>query len=176
MVCSVQRLDRTSTTSLTCDSVKQSSRDARRRGRRRRRTDELLGYEALPDVECQADWILAEIGIEFRGDDVALSLFRDAGASVDGARVRFDRGHARALCSTAPAAFRLHARDPERSVTLGGDHIVLMPGYGSPFVTDLDRGRRYASLDDFRYFVKLTYLSPCCTIPAGPSASRSTSR
>ncbi len=35
-----------------------------------------------------------------------------------------------------------------------------MPGYGSPFVTDLDRGRRYASLEDFRNFVKLTYMSP----------------
>ena len=54
----------------------------------------------------------------------------------------------------------MHGRDPERSVTLGGDHIVLMPGYGSPFVTDLDRGRRYASLEDFRNFVKLTYMSP----------------
>ena len=35
-----------------------------------------------------------------------------------------------------------------------------MPGYGSPFVTDLDRGRRYASMDDFRNFVKLTYMTP----------------
>ena len=128
--------------------------------RRRIPSYELLGDEALCDIEGQADWILAEIGIEFRGDEVALSLLKDAGASVDGPRVRFDRGHARALCSTAPATFRLHGRDPERTVTLGGDHVVFMPGYGSPFVTDLDRGRRYASLDDFRNFVKLTYLSP----------------
>ena len=128
--------------------------------RRRIPSYELLGDEALCDIEGQADWILAEIGIEFRGDEVALSLLKDAGASVDGPRVRFDRGHARALCSTAPPTFRLHARDPERTVTLGGDHVVFMPGYGSPFVTDLDRGRRYASLDDFRNFVKLTYLSP----------------
>ena len=128
--------------------------------RRRIPAYELLADEALCDIEEQADWILAEIGIEFRGDEAAQSLFRDAGCSVDGPRVRLDRGHARALCSTAPAAFRLHGRDPERTVTLGGDHIVLMPGYGSPFVTDLDRGRRYASLEDFRNFVKLTYLSP----------------
>ena len=128
--------------------------------RRRIPSYELLGDEALCDIEGQADWILAEIGIEFRGDEVALSLLKDAGASVDGPRVRFDRGHARALCSTAPATFRLYGRDPERTVTLGGDHVVFMPGYGSPFVTDLDRGRRYASLDDFRNFVKLTYLSP----------------
>ena len=128
--------------------------------RRRIPAYELLADEALSDIEGQADWILAEIGVEFRGDEAALSLFRDAGATVDGPRVRFDRGHARALCSTAPATFRLHGRDPERTVTLGGDHVVFMPGYGSPFVTDLDRGRRYASLDDFRNFVKLTYLSP----------------
>ncbi len=163
---------------MTNDSNKQGSRKLRRRGGRRRAAGdssvpaptpqprrripayELLADEALCDIEEQADWILAEIGIEFRGDEAALSLFRDAGCSVDGPRVRFDRGHARALCSTAPAAFRLHGRDPERTVTLGGDHIVLMPGYGSPFVTDLDRGRRYASLEDFRNFVKLTYLSP----------------
>ena len=169
---------RASAASVTGDSVKQGSVHARRRGRRRRAARkppvsaplpqprrripayDLLPDEALCDIEEQADWILAEVGIEFRGDEAALSLFRDAGASVDGPRVRFDRGHARALCSTAPAAFRLHARDPERSVTLGGDHIVLMPGYGSPFVTDLDRGRRYASLEDFRNFVRLTYLSP----------------
>ncbi|NIA71701.1 trimethylamine methyltransferase family protein [Pelagibius litoralis] len=120
----------------------------------------LLDEESLIAIEEQADWILSRIGVEFRGDDTALALFREAGATVEGARVRFDPGHARALCATAPATYRLHGRDPDRSVTLGGDHVVLMPGYGSPFVTDLDRGRRYASLEDFRNFVKLTYLSP----------------
>ena len=35
-----------------------------------------------------------------------------------------------------------------------------MPGYGSPFVTDMERGRRYASLEDFRNFVKLTFQMP----------------
>ncbi|MEO8856663.1 MAG: trimethylamine methyltransferase family protein [Burkholderiaceae bacterium] len=121
---------------------------------------ELLNQEALAEIELQADWILQEIGVEFRGDAVALALFRGAGASVDGARVRFDVGHARALCATAPASFVLHARDPRYSVTLGGNHLVLMPGYGSPFVTDLERGRRYASMEDFRNFVKLAWASP----------------
>ena len=45
-------------------------------------------------------------------------------------------------------------------MTLGGNDVVLMPGYGSPFVTDLKDGRRYATLSDFRNFVKLAYLSP----------------
>ncbi|MEW2914194.1 trimethylamine methyltransferase family protein [Leisingera sp. JC11] len=120
----------------------------------------LLDEAALARIESQADWILEHIGIEFRGDDTALALFAGAGARIEGARVRFEPGHARQLCSTAPAEFRLHGRDPARTVTLGGDNLVLMPGYGSPFVSDLTQGRRYATLEDFRNFVKLSQLSP----------------
>lgn len=121
---------------------------------------DLLGDAALTRIEDQADWILDTIGVEFRGDETALALFAAAGARVDGARVRFEPGLARHLCTTAPAEFRLHSRDATNSVDLGGDNLVLMPGYGAPFVTDLDRGRRYGTLDDFRNFVKLAYMSP----------------
>lgn len=117
----------------------------------------LLSDAALIRIEEQADWILDEIGVEFRSDREALDLFAQAGAKIDGERVRFEPGQAQALCATAPETFKLHGRDPMRTVTLGGDNVVLMPGYGSPFVSDLERGRRYATLDDFRNFVKLTY-------------------
>lgn len=120
----------------------------------------LLGAPALRAIEDQADWILETIGVEFRGDATALALFAAAGAEVSGSRVRFAPGLARALCATAPQQFTLHARDPAHSVILGGDHVVLMPGYGAPFVTDLAGGRRYATLRDFHNFVKLSYLSP----------------
>lgn len=121
---------------------------------------ELLSEHSLNDIETQADWILREIGIEFRGDDTALSLFKNAGASVSADRVRFDTGHVRQMCTSAPERFELCGRDADHTVTLGGKHIVLMPGYGSPFVTDLDKGRRYATLEDFRNFVRLAYASP----------------
>lgn len=121
---------------------------------------ELLDPASLQRLEDQADWILQSVGVEFRGDATALELFKDSGAQIDGERVRFEPGHVRDLCSTAPAQFKLHGRDPKRTVDLGGNSVVLMPGYGSPFVTDLDRGRRYATLEDFENFVRLTYLSP----------------
>lgn len=120
----------------------------------------LLGERALIAIEEQADWILQNIGVEFRGDTTALDLFAAAGAKVLGERVTFGRGLARQLCATAPAEFKLHARDPSNTVVLGGDNVVLMPGYGSPFVSDLERGRRYATLADFHNFVKLTFCSP----------------
>ena len=114
----------------------------------------------LDQLEAQADWLLQHVGMEFRGDTTALELFRDSGATVKDNRVTFELGHARELCSTAPSLFKLHSRTSAHTVTLGGDHLVLMPGYGSPFVTDLEKGRRYATFEDFQNFVKLTYSTP----------------
>ena len=100
------------------------------------------------------------MGIEFHDDPECLAMFRDAGADVQDTRVRFPRGLARQLCSTAPAQYTQHARNPERSVEIGGDHTVFAPVYGPPFVRDLDGGRRYGTIEDFRNFVKLAWLSP----------------
>jgi trimethylamine--corrinoid protein Co-methyltransferase len=74
--------------------------------------------------------------------------------------VSFDAGHVRALCSTAPEVFTQHARNPKRSVEIGGKSTVFSPAYGSPFVSDLEGGRRYGSLKDFESFIKLAYVSP----------------
>ena len=128
--------------------------------KRRIPTYELLDEEALVRLEDHTDWILREIGVEFRGDEEALRLFQAAGATVQGSLVRFDTGLARSLCSTAPPAFRMEGRDPASSVTIGGSHVVFLPAYGPPFVTDRERGRRYATIEDFRNFVRLTYATP----------------
>ena len=105
--------------------------------------------------------MLEEIGIEFREFPRALDLWRDAGADVEGERVRFPRGLCRSIIqASAPAEFTQHARNPERNVIIGGDRTVFVPAYGPPFVRDLDQGRRYATLEDFENFVKLTYMSP----------------
>jgi trimethylamine---corrinoid protein Co-methyltransferase len=123
-------------------------------------TYDLLGEEGLSLIEAKGDQLLQEIGIEIRDDAEALQLFRDAGATVDGVTVRFDPGHVRALCATAPREFTQLARNPAKSVQIGGNNVVLAPTYGSPFVRDQANGRRYATLDDFQNFVKLAYATP----------------
>jgi trimethylamine--corrinoid protein Co-methyltransferase len=121
---------------------------------------ELLGEEGLSLIEHNADIILQEIGIDFRYEP-ALKLFREAGADVDGERVRFPVGMCRRIIQdSAPKTFEQKARNPLRNVTIGGKHTVFAPVYGPPFVRDLDKGRRYAMIEDFRNFVKLTYMLP----------------
>ncbi|MDB2579525.1 MAG: trimethylamine methyltransferase family protein [Tateyamaria sp.] len=120
---------------------------------------EILTEEALQIIEHNAETILEEIGVNFPDNPGALQRWRDAGASVDGDRVRIPRGLARKLCETAPSSFTQHARNPDRNVVVGGKNLVLAPVYGPPFVRDVAGGRRYATMEDFRKFVKLGYMS-----------------
>jgi trimethylamine--corrinoid protein Co-methyltransferase len=121
---------------------------------------EVLSEEGLDLIERNCETVLEEIGIDFRDDAEALHLWRNAGADVKGDRVRFPRGLVRALIATAPAEFTQHARNPERNIVIGGRNTVFAPVYGPPFIRNNDEGRRYATIEDFRNFVKLAYLAP----------------
>ena len=122
---------------------------------------EILSEENLQLIEHNADRLLAEIGIDFLDDPEVLDLFKEAGADIDGTRVRFPTGMCRQIIqSSAPSEYVQHARNPARSVTIGGKRTVLVPAYGPPFVHDLDKGRRYATIEDFQNFVKLAYMAP----------------
>ncbi len=120
---------------------------------------EILNDEALEIIEANAETVLEEIGVNFVENPAALERWREAGADVRGERVHIPRGLARQLCATAPSSFTQHARNPERSVEIGGKNLVLAPVYGPPFVRDVEGGRRYATIEDFRNFVKLGYMS-----------------
>ncbi len=121
---------------------------------------EYLGEEGLARIEDQAERLMQEVGLEFREDPQALHLWKEAGADVDGTRVRLPRGMARELCATVPRQFTQHARNPGRSVEIGDRHAVFAPIYGAPFVRCLEKGRRYGSFEDFEKLVKIAASLP----------------
>jgi trimethylamine--corrinoid protein Co-methyltransferase len=121
---------------------------------------ELLTPEGLDTIIDNAENLMQEVGLEFRDYPRALELFKAAGADIKGERVRFPKGLARKLIETVPSEYTQHARNPARSVHIGGKSTVFAPVYGSPFVTDIDKGRRYGTIEDFRNFVKMAYVSP----------------
>lgn len=123
-------------------------------------TYDVMSEENLVKIETTADRILAEVGIEFRDDAVALNHWKAAGAEVDGLLVKFPPGMLREILKSAPAQFTQHARNPANSVEIGGKSVVFAPAYGSPFVMDLDRGRRFGTIEDFQNFIKLAQSSP----------------
>ncbi len=126
---------------------------------------DLLDEESLVAIERATDRILAEIGIEFRDDAETVRLFKEAGGEVtslsaDAANIRFEPGMVREILKTAPERFTQVARNPAQSVEIGTDATVFAPSYGSPFVMDLDKGRRYGTLTDFQNLIKLGQSSP----------------
>ncbi|MDE2383465.1 MAG: trimethylamine methyltransferase family protein [Alphaproteobacteria bacterium] len=124
-------------------------------------TFSVLSEEGLSLIEANADTILHETGMDFVGDPEILTVFKAAGCDVRESRVRFERGFCRrTIQATAPREFIQHARNPANSVKMGGKATVLCPSWGPPFVHDLDKGRRYATYDDFIRLVKLHHGIP----------------
>jgi len=117
---------------------------------------EILSADEVETIHRASLRILAEIGFEVLGDR-AFDLLAAAGGTVDRPRrtVRLDSALVEELVAKAPPEVTLHARNPERNVVLGGNHLVFSSVGGPAFVTDLDRGRRPGNLADFTDYVKV---------------------
>lgn len=122
-------------------------------------TYELLDAEGLDRVDDRAMGILETIGIDFR-DDRSAEIWRESGAEVDGHRVRIPRELIRKLIKTVPEEFDYRARNPARSLKVGGRNMVFGSAYGTPNVIDLDGVRRQATAEDMRTLMKLHHVNP----------------
>lgn len=120
---------------------------------------ELLNAEGMQKIHDASMTILAEVGIDFY-DAEAQAILRLHGVRLVGDTAFFDPAQVLETIAKAPNQFTQLARNPANNVTIGGHHLCFAPVYGPPFVHDLDRGRREATLVDFQNFVKLTYLNP----------------
>jgi trimethylamine--corrinoid protein Co-methyltransferase len=110
---------------------------------------EVLSEDKVERIHHASLSVLEDIGMEILGD-AALDILAGAGADVDrgNRRVRFDRGLIAESIAKAPSIFTLHARNPERNVVLGGNHINFCPVASPPNCSDLDSGRRAGTFAD----------------------------
>ncbi len=121
---------------------------------------DMIDDEQINALEQQAEWLMQEVGLEFRESENALKLWRAAGADITKTRVRFPKGLVRKLCQTIPKKFTQKARNSNYDVEIGGASTVFSPVYGPPFVRCMDQGRRYGTLHDFTQLVKLVSQLP----------------
>ncbi len=115
----------------------------------------VLSPEQEEKIHAQAMRILEEIGTDVLHDQ-AKKLLSEAGQRVEEDRVRWDAGFVLEQVAKAPRQFRLRARNPERSLTVGAGVPVLMNVGGPPFASDLDGGRRSGTIADHDALIKLT--------------------
>ena len=123
---------------------------------------EAVSPDQISFIQDRSLAVLEEIGIEFLHER-ALAKFHDAGAEVDRgtSRVRLPRQLVAHAMASAPRTFTLHARNPQRSLTIGGNRIAFTPVASPPFAHDLERGRREGNFRDYCDFLRLAQGLTC---------------
>jgi len=119
---------------------------------------EYLSQDDLQQIHSSALRVLESVGIDFLYEP-AVDLLAKAGCKVEGRRVFFPPKLVEEQTAKAPSQFTLYARNAEKNVVIGAEHIAYVPCYGAPLVNNLDEGRRDSTLNDFVNFVKLTHAS-----------------
>ncbi len=116
----------------------------------------VLSADHIETIHCSSLRILEEIGMRLL-DRTARDIWARAGANVDHASmmVRFDRGLIEETIALAPAEFTLHARNPARNVTVGGNRILFSSVGGPPYCSDLDRGRRNGTYSEMCDYIRI---------------------
>jgi trimethylamine--corrinoid protein Co-methyltransferase len=120
---------------------------------------EILSQDDLQQIHHNSMKLLENVGVEFPYE-AAVATFKKHGIKTDGTRVYLTEAQLLKALETVPRQFTIHARNPERDVTVGGGVPAFAPGYGAPFLVDPDVGKRPPTMEDYVKLVKLAHALP----------------
>jgi trimethylamine--corrinoid protein Co-methyltransferase len=126
---------------------------------------EVLAPESLEVLDRGWKRILTEVGIEFLLPE-SLDVFRAAGQKVVERTVFLDPEFVLEQIARAPSEFAVQARNPARSLHVGGDSMVFSAVYGPPFVRE-GTVRRDATFDDYQRLIRLVQGADALDTPGG---------
>ncbi|MEJ2558292.1 MAG: trimethylamine methyltransferase family protein [Anaerolineae bacterium] len=124
-----------------------------------RNANEILSSDDVEQIHQTSMKLLAHVGVRFP-DDEAIAIFREHGIKAEGHTVYLNEEKVMSAVDSAPAQFTLHARNPERNVTVGKGEPVFVPAYGAPFLVDIDVGKRTPTLEDYHNLARLAHALP----------------
>jgi trimethylamine--corrinoid protein Co-methyltransferase len=128
---------------------------------------EPLTEEGIAAIHDGAMRILEEIGIEFLHPE-AVALFKEAGCIVNGTNVRMDRAFVMEMVGKAPSSFTLTPRNPDRQITIGGNHINFGNVSSPPSYWDMSIGTKVSGTREMcQNLLKLTQYFNCIHFAGG---------
>ncbi len=130
------------------------------------RPTEPLTEEGVQAIHRGAMRILSEIGIEFLNPE-AVAYLKEAGCTIDGTNVKMDEDFVMEMVGRAPDQFTITPRNPDRKLTIGGNHIVFGNVSSPPNAWDLERGKRSGDFETYKEFLKLTQYFNCIHFAGG---------
>lgn len=110
--------------------------------------------------------ILEEIGIEFLNEE-SLAIFRQAGCIVNGTNVRMGRDFVMEMIARAPGQFTITPRNPDRRITIGGNHMVFGNVSSPPNYWDLKTGKVSGTRAQCADLLRLTQYFNCIHFAGG---------
>ena len=120
---------------------------------------ELLSTADLEQIHQTSMRLLANVGVEFHCQE-AITVFEKHGIQTDGCRVYLSEDRVMGALRAVPTQFTIHARNPDRSVTIGDGQPVFAPGYGAPFLVDPEVGKRVPTMEDYHNLARLAHALP----------------
>lgn len=119
-------------------------------------TMDVFSADEIANMHDTALRMLEEMGMRVLLPE-ARAIFKAAGASVDEdtQMVKIGREIIESALKTAPRSITVKAPKPEKDVLLQLGSLVFQPASGAPHATDLDRGRRPGSGQDFKELIQL---------------------
>ena len=106
--------------------------------------------------------LLQDTGIRFYSEK-AVEVFKNRGFRVQGQTVYFEEKEIDDALITVPAEFTVKARNPQKSIRIGGGDYMMAPGYGPPFIIEATGEKRNATIEDVYKFCKLVQTSELST-------------
>ena len=117
---------------------------------------EVISDDQVEAIHVASLRILADIGMDFLHPE-ALDILGQGGAdvAVGSQRVRFDPALIDHMLSGVPDVFPLHARNSAHDLEMGGHNVGFATVASAPNVSDMDRGRRTGTFEDYCNFLRL---------------------
>ena len=119
---------------------------------------QVLDQSELTRIHDATLAVFKETGVRFQ-DEEAVEIFKRHGVKTDQDVVFIDSKTLESALESAPSQFTLEGREPSKSVTIGGDHMALAPGYGSCHILSASGEMRDPTCEDYDNFCKLVHTS-----------------
>jgi trimethylamine---corrinoid protein Co-methyltransferase len=128
---------------------------------------EIISKDQVEAIHHASLRVLSEIGMDFMLEEARDMLAKTGGVKIDGERVRFEPAFIEEMMRHAPSQFTLNARNPAKSIPIGGNAIAFGTVGSPPSCHDTDNGRRTGNREDYQKFIKLGQYFNCIDFMGG---------
>jgi trimethylamine--corrinoid protein Co-methyltransferase len=126
----------------------------------------VVSDDELESIHLASLRILSDYGMDFLLPE-ARDLLAKAGAKITDNRVRFDPEMVLETIKTCPSEFKLHARNPDHTLNIGGNWMAFGSVASPPNFMELDGTRHAGNRQNFQDLLKLTQMFNIVHFTAG---------